>query len=120
MKIAVTSIGPNLDSPMDLRFGRASRFILFNDESKDFQVIENTQNQNAAQGAGLQAAEIVSRAGADCVLTGHCGPKAFKALTAAGIRIYVGVDGTVAEAIERLRAGRLKQADFADTQGYSF
>ena len=119
MKIAVTSIGPNLDSPVDMRFGRAAKFILFDEELQSFQVIENTQNLNAAQGAGLQAAEIVSRAGADCVLTGHCGPKAFKALTAAGIRIYVGVDGTVAEAIDRLRTGQLKQAESADSQGHA-
>ncbi|RPI24842.1 MAG: dinitrogenase iron-molybdenum cofactor biosynthesis protein [Acidobacteria bacterium] len=120
MKIIVTSLGPSLDSPMDVRFGRAARFILFDDESQGFQIIENTQNLNAAQGAGLQAAEIVSRAGAECVLTGHCGPKAFKALTAAGIRIYTGVDGTVAEAIDRLRAGQLKQAESADSQGHAF
>ncbi|HXK62500.1 MAG TPA: NifB/NifX family molybdenum-iron cluster-binding protein, partial [Acidobacteriota bacterium] len=90
MKIVVTSLGSTLDSPMDPRFGRAAKFVLFDDESQSFEVIENTQYLNAAQGAGLQAAEIVSRAGADCVLTGHCGPKALKALTAAGIRVYSG------------------------------
>lgn len=120
MKIIVTSIGRSLDSPMDPRFGRAARFVLFDDQSQAFEIIENAQNVNATQGAGLQAAEIVSRARADCVLTGHCGPKAFKALTAAGIRVYTGVDGTVEEALTRLRAGQLKQADSADSEGHSF
>jgi predicted Fe-Mo cluster-binding NifX family protein len=120
MKIIVTSLGQSLDSPIDPRFGRAARFILFDEESGGFQVLDNTQNLNAAQGAGLQAAEIVSRAGAGCVLTGHCGPKAFKALSAAGIQLYIGVDGTVADAIGRLRAGELKQAESADTPGPVF
>jgi predicted Fe-Mo cluster-binding NifX family protein len=105
---------------MDPRFGRAARFILVDDESESIQVIENSQNLNAAQGAGLQAAEIASRAGADCIITGHCGPKAFKALSVAGIRIYSGIDGTVRQAVDRLRKGELKQAACADTEGHSF
>jgi predicted Fe-Mo cluster-binding NifX family protein len=120
MKVIVTTTGETLDAPVDPRFGRAARFILVVDESQGFRVIENSQNLNAAQGAGLQAAEVVSRAGADCVLTGHCGPKAFKALSAAGIRIYTGVGGTVAEALERLRSGELKRAESADMEGHAF
>jgi len=120
MKIVVTSLGSTLDSPMDPRFGRAAKFVLFDDESQSFEVIENTQYLNAAQGAGLQAAEIVSRAGADCVLTGHCGPKALKALTAAGIRVYSGVDATVKEAIKRFQDGRLVEAKSADFPSHSF
>lgn len=120
MKVLVTARGSSLDSPMDPRFGRAEKFILVDDASEGFEVIENSQNLSAAQGAGLQAAETVSRAGADCVLTGHCGPKAFRALSAAGIRIYTGVGGTVADALDRLRSGQLKQAESADTEGHAF
>jgi predicted Fe-Mo cluster-binding NifX family protein len=120
MKVIVTARGESLDSPLDPRFGRAARFLLVDDESEIFEVLENAQNMNAVQGAGIQAAEIVSRSGAECVLTGHCGPKAFKVLSAAGIRIYTGVDGTVKEAIERLKNGELKQAESADIEGHWF
>jgi predicted Fe-Mo cluster-binding NifX family protein len=121
MKVIVTARGESLDSPLDPRFGRAARFILVDDDAEGFQVIDNSQNLNAAQGAGLQAAETVSRAGANCVVTGHCGPKAFRALSAAGIRIYTGLaEGTVAEALDRLRSGQLKQAESADTEGHVF
>ena len=73
---------------------------------------------NAAQGAGIQAAEAVSRLGAECLITGHCGPKAFRTLQAAGIRVYTGAAGTVGEAIAALQQGRLALAEAADVDGH--
>ncbi len=59
MKIAITASGPTLDSPVDQRFGRASRFILFDTKTRDHTTIDNTQALDSAQGAGIQAAETV-------------------------------------------------------------
>ena len=44
---------------------------------------DNGASQVAAHGAGIQAADRVSRAGAQAVLTGLVGPKAFADLFAA-------------------------------------
>ncbi|NQU20396.1 MAG: NifB/NifX family molybdenum-iron cluster-binding protein, partial [Candidatus Nealsonbacteria bacterium] len=52
MKIAVTSQGPDLTSQVDPRFGRAKTFIVVDTETDEFSVHDNTQNMNAAQGAG--------------------------------------------------------------------
>jgi len=54
MKIAVTSRGKKLEDPLDPRFGRAVSFLVFDTETNDFQVVDNTPNLNAAQGAGIQ------------------------------------------------------------------
>ena len=70
-------------------------------ETDRFDVIDNTQNMRAPQGAGVQAAQTISQLGAECLITGHCGPRAFQALKAAGIRIFTGAQGTIAEAIEQ-------------------
>lgn len=118
MKIAITSGGETLDSKVDPRFGRAAKFILLDTETGTFQAVDNTQNLNAAQGAGIQAAATVSRLGAEVVVTGHCGPKAFRTLQAAGIKVAAGAQGTVAEAVEAFKAGRLKSADSADVEGH--
>jgi predicted Fe-Mo cluster-binding NifX family protein len=118
MKVAVTSSGDTLASPVDQRFGRAARFVLYDTVTKETTTADNSQSLDAAQGAGIQAAEAVSRLGAECLLTGHCGPKAFRALTAAGIRVYAGVSGTVAEAIAAFEAGTLTQAAAADVDGH--
>jgi predicted Fe-Mo cluster-binding NifX family protein len=54
----------------------------------------------------------------EAVLTGHCGPKAFHVLTAAGVKVYAGVEGTVAEALEKLKAGSLQEATGADVDSH--
>lgn len=118
MKIVITSRGDNLDSAVDERFGRAVRFILYNTETQAFHTVDNQQSLNAVQGAGIQAAGMVSRQGAKCVLTGHCGPKAFQTLQTAGIRVYTGASGTVKEAIEAFQQGKLKEAGAADVAGH--
>jgi predicted Fe-Mo cluster-binding NifX family protein len=118
MIIAFTTSGDTLEAPLDPRFGRAARFLLFDSESQTSSIIDNTVNLNAAQGAGIQAAETVARQGADVLVTGHCGPKAFKVLSAAGISVYHSDASTVAEALRRFRAGELTQAQEADVEGH--
>lgn len=118
MKIAVTSTGQDLDSKVDPRFGRAKWFIVVDTETNQVQAISNEQNLNAGQGAGIQTAENISRQGAKAVLTGNCGPKAFRTLTAAGIQVYCGADGTVAESLEKFKSGKLKQAEGANVEGH--
>lgn len=118
MKIAVTASGASLDAPLDPRFGRAAHFIVVDGRTGAFTVHDNTQNLNAAQGAGIQAAEAVSRLGAEVVITGHCGPKAFRALQAAGIQVVTGATGTVREVVERFQKGELKPATGADVEGH--
>lgn len=118
MKVAVTSTGKDLESKVDARFGRAKWFILFDTETNQHQVINNEQNLNASQGAGIQTAENISRHNVKAVITGNCGPKAFKTLNTAGIQIYCAADGTVAEVLEKFNSGKLKQADGANVEGH--
>ena len=118
MKVAVTSKGKTLDSAVDPRFGRAAGFVIADMESGEFHFADNTQNLSAAQGAGIQAAQNIARHGVDCVVTGHCGPKAFRTLAAAEIDVVLGASGTVAEAIEELRAGALVPSQAADVEGH--
>jgi predicted Fe-Mo cluster-binding NifX family protein len=118
MKLAVSSQSGSLQSPLDPRFGRAKYFILLDTETGAFSAVDNSVNLNAAQGAGIQAARRVVELGADALITGHVGPKAFSTLQAGGIRIYAGASGTVAEAIEQFKAGKLEAASSADVEGH--
>ncbi|MBN1866798.1 NifB/NifX family molybdenum-iron cluster-binding protein [Candidatus Sumerlaeota bacterium] len=118
MKIAFTTSGDNLDAPLDTRFGRAPKFLVYDLDSDTFDLIDNRQNLNAAQGAGIQSAESVARTGAKCLVSGHCGPNAFRVLTAAGIKVYNIDAATVGEALERFRAGKLVEAPTADVEGH--
>jgi len=118
MKVVVSSTGESLDSQVDPRFGRAAMFVLVDTDSQTVKATENSAGTNSAQGAGIQAAETVSRLGAECLITGHCGPKAFRALEAAGTQVYVGAAGTIAQAIEQLKEGKLRRANGPDVGGH--
>ena len=109
MKIIVTSTGKTLDSEIDPRFGRAACFIIIDTETRDFNAIEN-ESAAAGGGAGISSAKTVIDAGAEAVLTGNCGPNAERTLTAAGVKLYTGVKGTIAEAVELFKSGNLTQA----------
>jgi len=91
---------------------------LVDTETGELSSHDNAQNLNAPQGAGIQAGQTVARLGAEAVLTGHVGPKAFTTLRAANVAVYTGVSGTVKEAIEQFKNGRLTLAANADVQGH--
>ena len=117
-RIAVTSEGPSLDDLVDPRFGRAAGFVVVDLETMDTQYIDNGQSQVMAQGAGIQAAELVARAGVRCLLTGYVGPKAFKALSAAGIKVGQNLEGlTVRDAVERFKSDQVEMAKAANRAG---
>jgi len=115
MKIAVTSTGKTFDSQVDPRFGRAAYFIIVDTETMDSTALENA-NIAAAGGAGISSAKAVIDAGARVVLTGNCGPNAERALKAAGVKLFTGLGGTVAQAVERFKSGELAEAEGPNVQ----
>lgn len=118
MKVAVSCTGKDLDSQVDPRFGRAASFLLVDTETLAFEVVSNSQNLQAAQGAGVQAASLIARRKPAAVLTGHCGPKAFQVLQAAGIPVYVGISGTVKEAVARFKKGEFTPSSSPNVEGH--
>ena len=118
MKIAVTAEHANWNAPVDPRFGRAMAFLIIDTDSRTLETIDNAAGRDAVQGAGIQAATAICRAGAEALLTGHCGPKASSALAAGGVTVYTGVAGTVAEAVDRLERGELTAAAASDVAGH--
>jgi len=117
-RIAVSSEGPSLDDRVDPRFGRAAGFVIVDLDSMESRYIDNGQSQVMAQGAGIQAAELIAQAGVSCLLTGYVGPKAFQALAAAGIKIGSNLEGlTVRQAVERFKSGRVEMAQAPNRGG---
>ncbi|MDD5499079.1 MAG: NifB/NifX family molybdenum-iron cluster-binding protein, partial [Dehalococcoidales bacterium] len=105
MKIAISASSPSLDSEVNPRFGRCKMFIIANPESMDFETIDNA-GESAGGGAGIATAQMITQKGVEAVITGNCGPNAHKVLTAAGIKIITGANGTVREAIEDYKSGK--------------
>ena len=118
MIIAVTAQGKDLAGEVDPRFGRAKHFLLVDSETMDFQVAENHQSLNLPQGAGIQTAQNVANHEPKVVLTGNCGPKAFKTLQAAGIKVVVGVSGKIEDAVKAYLQGEFEHAIEANVEGH--
>ncbi len=118
MKIAITAQGNDLNSELDSRFGRAKQFIIFDTERNDFEVVDNEQNLNAAQGAGIQSAQNIINKDVEVLITGHCGPKAYKTLNAGEVKVYYAKNGIISKLIEQLKNNELKVANSADVEGH--
>lgn len=118
MKIMITATGEDLGSALDGRFGRAKCFLLMEEGADGVEVRTNEQNLRAAQGAGIQAAQQVIDAGADVLISGHVGPKAFQVLQAGGVKVYLAQAGTVGDVLEQFRRGELDEIAGADVEGH--
>ena len=118
MKIAFTSKSNNLESEIDPRFGRCSYFLIVDTDTMSFVCLSN-ESAMASGGAGIQAAQNVAKTGAEVVVTGNMGPNAFQTLSAAGIRVFTGANGTVKEAIEKYKKGELKKTESANVVSHS-
>ncbi len=120
MKIAVSATGTTLDSQIDPRFGRTSYFLIIDgDNNQILEVIDNRAAQEAAHGAGINAAASVAQADVDVVLTGRVGPKAYAVLRAAGIKVVSEVEGTVEEAVKSFKSGGHAFSDGPDCNAHA-
>ena len=118
MKIAVTSQGKDLSSQIDPRFGRAAYILIVDTEDHGWEVIDNSPNISAFKGAGIQAAATISKSGAEVLLTGYCGPNAFKTLQTAGVKVVNDVTGTVKDAVDAFNEGNIAYAEGANADAH--
>ncbi len=118
MKIAVSAKGTHLTDEVDPRFGRAQYILVIDTETLECEVLDNSENVNAFKGAGIQAATMIADKGAEALLTGYCGPNAFKTLEAAGIKVVSDVSGIVGEAVESFKAGGMHYSEGANVEGH--
>jgi predicted Fe-Mo cluster-binding NifX family protein len=107
MRIVVSSQADNLDGPTSLVFGRCPTFVFVEPETMEFEAMPNPAASQGG-GAGIQAAQFVVNQGAGAVLTGNLGPNAFDVLEAAEVPGYLVPEGSVRDAVEDYRAGRLQ------------
>jgi len=118
MKICVSSTGKDLNAGVDQRFGRCQYFLIVDTETMNVKTISN-ESALSSGGAGIQAAQIVTKEGVDTVITGNIGPNAFQILQAAGIKVFTGAEGTIEDAIERYKKGNLRETGSANVENHS-
>jgi predicted Fe-Mo cluster-binding NifX family protein len=112
MRIAVSANGADLGAQASPVFGRCPAYVFVDTETMASEAVENPAI-SAPGGAGIQAAQFVVQQGVQAVVTGNVGPNAYNVLQAAGVAVYLFEEGTVAEAVDAFRAGRLRAASGA-------
>ncbi len=118
MKVAVTAKGKHLSDEVDPRFGRAPYILIVDTETMKYESLDNSENVNAFKGAGIQAATMVADKGAEVLLTGYCGPNAFRTVQAAGMKVVSDVTGTVEQAVKAFLGGNVTFSGAANTEGH--
>ncbi len=109
MRIVVSSNGINLEAQANPVFGRCQYFVFVDTETMAFEAVENPALA-AAGGAGIQAAQFVVEKETQAVISGNVGPNAFQVFQSANVSVYLFGGGTVREAVEAFKAGRLSAA----------
>jgi predicted Fe-Mo cluster-binding NifX family protein len=107
VKIVVTSDGVDLDAQASPVFGRCQTYVFVDTETMGFEAVPNPALVTAS-GAGIQAAQFVVEQGAQAVLTGNVGPNAFGVFQAGNVPIFLVPPGTVRQAVEAYKSGRLQ------------
>lgn len=117
MIVLITSTGPDLQSPVDPRFGRGAYFIVVDTGTMRWLAQPNA-GVNAAGGGGTLAAQFAADQGAQVAISGEFGPNAHAALVAAGIKMYLlGQSKTVWDALSSFIDGKLEQLDSPSATG---
>ena len=107
MKVLVSAMQDSLDADVSPVFGRCPVYVFVDSETMQFEAVPNPA-MSAAGGAGIQAAQFAVSKGAQAMLTGNVGPNAFNVLQAAGMTIYPVSGGTVRQAVEAYKDGKLQ------------
>jgi len=118
MKICITSLGPNLDSPIDPRFGRAQYLLLLDEKGNIEEVLPNP-GVRAMRGAGIAAAQEIVNRGVKVLITGNIGPNAFGALIASRIKVFLALPGiSVSRVFKMWKENKLSQVQAPSVPGH--
>ncbi len=109
MRLCVPTAGAGgLDDSVGEHFGRVPSYTIFETETQQVEVLDNTSEHMG--GSGLPAQHL-REAGVNVVLCAGVGRRAISLLSESGIEVYSGVTGTAREAIQAWQEGQLPRAE---------
>lgn len=117
MKIGIPSNGNDLSQAFASVFGRCSYFVVVDSNNRKIITVFPNKAQNAAGGAGIQAAQSLVNQQVETVIAPKMGPNAWNVLEGAGIKIFTGINGTLKQNIEAFLAGKLVEMTMASGYG---
>ncbi len=111
-RVCIPSAGAGgLDDHVGEHFGRVPSYTIFDTETGDVDVVENSSEH--AGGSGLPA-DILTGLGIDVLLCQGAGRRALSILEEKGIEVCVGISGSVRQAVDDWKTGKLTGATASD------
>ncbi|RCW57435.1 MULTISPECIES: NifB/NifX family molybdenum-iron cluster-binding protein [Halanaerobium] len=112
MRLVIPAVAEGtMETEVHDNFGRATYFAFINTDTDQIEFVKNTAAQKNS-GAGVGAAQLCADQGADIVAAYHFGPKAYQALSAAGIKVLdLNEQKLIKEVYSDYQAGKLAEAE---------
>ncbi len=108
MRISVPSMGNNgLDERVGEHFGRVPTYTIVDTETDKVETISNTSEHMGGMG---YPPELMVKAGVNVMVCGGLGRRAVSMFEEMGIRVFVGANGTVRDAVQMYQSGSLQEA----------
>jgi len=112
MKACIPTSGKGgLEDLVGEHFGKVPTYTIVDLETGEVKVIKNT---SVHMGGRLYPPEIMAKEGVEILLCSGVGRRALSMFREFNIDVYLGAKGTVREAIEMFKQGKLKKADLSD------
>ncbi|MFX0085255.1 MAG: NifB/NifX family molybdenum-iron cluster-binding protein [Candidatus Hodarchaeota archaeon] len=100
-----------LEDQVGYHFGRVPVYTIYDDSTKEVEIVKNTSSH---MGGTKLPAELLSEHNVQIMLCGGVGRRAIQLFENFGIEVYVGVQGTVEEAIKQFNRNKLRMATDKD------
>lgn len=109
MRVTIPTTGDRgMEEQVNGHIGMAPTYTIVDTETGEVRSVENTSNHRG--GVGMPP-EVIARAGTDVVLCQTLGQRAIDLFRGFGIKVHIGAEGTVEDAIKAWEAGQLPEAD---------
>jgi predicted Fe-Mo cluster-binding NifX family protein/Zn finger protein HypA/HybF involved in hydrogenase expression len=115
-RVAVASLGPNMDDMLAPYFGSAPYFIIVDITTKQFSVIQNN-NLTGSGAYGIATVQLILSQGVTGVISENYGPQVYQALIVQNLQLFRAEHGKVSEALAQYESYLLSQVSNPTTQG---
>ena len=115
MKICIPTIGnKGMDDVVGEHFGRVPTYTVVDLDKNEVKIIPNTSHHMGGHG---DPPEIMLKEGVNVMICQGLGRRAIDMFEGFGIDVYIGAYGTVKDAVDAFKQGKLQKASESDGCG---
>ncbi len=112
MRVALPTDGEGgKDATLGAHFGRVPTFTIYDTETEEIDAIQNNSKHRGGRG---NPPELLDEQDIDVLVCSNLGRKAVSLFEDMGIDVYSGARGTVEEAIQAWKDGKLEETSVSD------